>query len=153
MADFLSQAAQVLTVDGGRMTRPRRIILAVISASHQHLTADQILDQARRSDRRINLSTVYRTLAFLKAHSLIEPRYFDQDNHREVFEPAPSAEHYHFTCTQCGRVIEFQSAHIPALRRQLRAEFGAEVNHACVCLTGLCPACRSTQLADQQPGN
>ncbi len=142
MNDFLSQASQVLVIDGGRMTQPRRIILEVISSSHEHLTAEAILDQARRHDRRINLSTVYRTLAFLKAHGLIEPRYFDQNNHREVFEPAPSAEHYHFTCTHCGKVIEFQSRYIAALRRQLSAEFGAEVGHACVCLTGLCPDCQ-----------
>ena len=153
MADFLSQAAQVITGDGGRMTRPRRIILEVISSSRQHLTADEILDRARQSDRRINLSTVYRTLAFLKAHNLIEPRYFDQDNHREVFEPAPSAEHYHFTCTQCGHVIEFQSAHIPALRRQLHTEYGAEVKHACVCMTGVCPACRTAQPVEEPRGN
>lgn len=142
MNDFLAQASQVLTIDGGRMTQPRRIILEVISSSHEHLTADQILDRARQSDRRINLSTVYRTLAFLKAHNLIEPRYFDQDAHHEVFEAASSTEHYHFTCTQCGKVIEFQSRHVPALRRQLRDEFDAEVTHACVCLTGLCPICR-----------
>jgi Fur family transcriptional regulator, ferric uptake regulator len=145
MNDFLSQASQVLAIDGGRMTQPRRIILEVISSSQEHLTADQILDRSRQSDRRINLSTVYRTLAFLKAHQLIEPRYFDQDNHREVFEPAPKAEHYHFTCTHCGQVIEFQSRHVPALRRQLHDEFGAEVSHACVCLTGLCPTCREAR--------
>lgn len=153
MNDFLSQASHVLALDGGRMTQPRRIILEVISSSQQHLTAEGILDQARQSDRRINLSTVYRTLTFLKAHGLIEPRYFDQDNHREVFEPAPSTEHYHFTCTQCGQVIEFQSRHIPALRRQLRDEFGAEVNHTCVCVTGLCPDCRRARRSTQAKGS
>jgi Fe2+ or Zn2+ uptake regulation protein len=150
MINFVQQAKHLIASDGGRMTQPRRIILEVISSSHEHLTAEAILDRARRHDRRINLSTVYRTLAFLKAHGLIEPRYFDQDNHREVFEPAPSAEHYHFTCTQCGQVIEFQSRHIPALRRQLRDEFGAEVGHACVCLTGLCPDCRTAQQLDRK---
>ncbi len=142
MIDFVEQAKHLITNDGGRMTQPRRIILEVISSSQKHLTAEDILDQAQQSDRHINLSTVYRTLAFLKSHKLIEPRYFDQDNHREVFEPAPKAEHYHFTCTRCGQVIEFQSRHVPALRQQLRDEFGAEVNHACVCLTGLCPTCQ-----------
>ena len=150
MIDFVQQAKHLIANAGGRMTAPRRIILEVIASSQKHLTAEDILDRARQSDRRINLSTVYRTLTFLKSHQLIAPRYFDQDNHREVFEPAPNIEHYHFTCTHCGQVIEFQSRHVPALRRQLRDEFGAEVTHACVCLTGLCPACQAVAPNDRR---
>ena len=83
---------------------------------HEHLTADDIIARAQRRDRAVNPSTVYRTLAFLKTHGLIKSRYFDQDNHREVFEPTPNTEHYHFTCGRCGAVIEFDSPHIASLR-------------------------------------
>ena len=142
MSDFIRQARQAISAEGGRITGPRRIILEVIDNSRTHLTADQILARAQKRDRRINPSTVYRTLSLLKTHDLITARYYDQDNHREVFEPAPDAEHYHFTCSQCGAVIEFQSRHVPALRRQLQADFGVEVAHACLCLSGLCAECR-----------
>jgi Fe2+ or Zn2+ uptake regulation protein len=142
MVDFLQQAGQAIVEAGGRMTAPRRIILEVIEASHEHLTADQIVARAQRRDRRINPSTVYRTLSLLKAHDLIKSRYFDNDTHREVFEPLSTVEHYHFTCSGCGKVIEFQSKHVPALRQQLQSEFDVEVAHACLCLTGLCADCR-----------
>lgn len=141
MGQFVEQAQQAIATDGGRITGARRIILEVIDASREHLTADDIFAQARRRDRRINPSTVYRTLAFLKARGLIKARYYDQDNHREVFEPTPNTEHYHFTCTRCGAVIEFQSRHMPALRQQLQSEYGVEVARACLCLTGLCEKC------------
>lgn len=129
------------------MTTARRVILDVIAASHEHLTADDIVAKARRRDRAINPSTVYRTLAFLKEHGLIKSRYFDQDSHREVFEPTPTTEHYHFTCGRCGAVIEFESRHIAALRKQLLDEYGADTTRACLCLTGLCAECKS------RPGN
>ncbi len=125
------------------MTGARRVILEVINASREHLTADDIVAQAQRRDRRINPSTVYRTLSFLKAHSLIKARYYDQDNHREVFEPTPNTEHYHFTCVRCGAVIEFESRHVPALRQQLQHDWGVEVSRACLCVTGLCAKCRT----------
>ena len=141
MSQFVEQAQQAIAAVGGRMTSARQTILEVIDASREHLTADDIFAQARRRDRRINPSTVYRTLAFLKARGLIKARYYDQDNHREVFEPTPNAEHYHFTCTRCGAVIEFQSRHMPALRQQLQSEYGLEVVRACLCLTGLCEKC------------
>jgi Fe2+ or Zn2+ uptake regulation protein len=140
--EFVLQAEQAIAAGGGRMTTARRAILDVIAGSHEHLTAEDIIARAQRRDRAVNPSTVYRTLAFLKTHGLIKSRYFDQDNHREVFEPTPNTEHYHFTCGRCGAVIEFDSPHVTSLRRQLQAEFGVEVTRACLCLTGLCAECK-----------
>ena len=145
MNDFVEQARQAVAAHGGRMTSQRQIILDVIARSQQHLSAEDICARAQRIDRSISPSTVYRTLAFLKEHGLIKTRYYDQDNHREVYEPTPNTEHYHFTCTRCGRVVEFQSQHIPALRAQVQSEFGVEVMRACLCLTGLCAKCKGSQ--------
>ena len=141
MTQFVDQSRQALTAEGGRMTLQRQIILDVIDRSRQHLTADDIIARAQQLDRSLNPSTVYRTLALLKERGLIKSRYYDQDSHREVFEPTPKTEHYHFTCLRCNNVIEFESKHMPALRAQLHNEFGVEVQTACLCLTGLCEKC------------
>jgi Fur family ferric uptake transcriptional regulator len=143
MTQFVDQAKTAIAAEGGRMTNQRQIILDVIDRSRDHLTADDITARAQRLDRTINPSTVYRTLSLLKDRGLIEARYYDQDAHREVFEPTPNTEHYHFTCSRCGRVIEFESEHVPALRAQLQNEFGVEVRTACLCVTGLCEKCRA----------
>ncbi len=142
MTQFVNQARQAIATAGGRMTLQRQIILDVIDRSREHLTADDITGLAQRLDRNINPSTVYRTLTLLKERGLIESRYYDQDSHREVFEPTPNPEHYHFTCSRCDRVIEFESKHVLALRAQLQNELGVEVQTACLCLTGLCEKCR-----------
>ena len=145
MTQFVDQSRQALTAEGGRMTLQRQIILDVIDRSRQHLTADDIIARAQQLDRSLNPSTVYRTLALLKERGLIKSRYYDQDSHREVFEPTPKTEHYHFTCLRCNNVIEFESKHMSALRAQLQNEFGVEVQTACLCLTGLCEKCRGNQ--------
>ena len=142
MTQFVTQAKEVIAAEGGRMTNQRQIILDVIDHSGEHLTADDITVRAQRLDRTINPSTVYRTLTLLKERGLIKSQYYDQDSHREVFEPTPDTEHYHFTCSRCGKVIEFESKHVPALRAQLQKDFGVEVQAACLCLTGLCEKCK-----------
>jgi len=142
VTQFIDQAKAAIAAEGGRMTNQRQIILDVIAHSHEHLTADDVTARAQRLDRSINPSTVYRTLSLLKNRGLIKTRYYDQDSHREVFEPTSHSEHYHFTCSRCGQVIEFESKHVPALRAQLQNEYGVEVRTACLCLTGLCEKCR-----------
>ena len=145
MTQFVDQAKAAIATEGGRMTAQRQIILDVIARSHEHLTADDITARAQRLDRTINPSTVYRTLTLLKGRGLIKSRYYDQDTHREVFEPTPNTEHYHFTCMRCGKVIEFESKHVPALRTQLQDDYGVEVARACLCLTGLCEKCKGNK--------
>jgi Fur family ferric uptake transcriptional regulator len=145
VTQFIDQAKAAIAAEGGRMTNQRQIILYVIARSHEHLSADDITARAQRLDRAINPSTVYRTLSLLKERGLIKSRYYDQDTHREVFEPTANSEHYHFTCMRCGQVIEFESQHVPALRAQLQNEFGVEVRTACLCLTGLCEKCRGSK--------
>lgn len=142
MSQFFDQAKQAIVAEGGRMTGQRAIILDVIAASHDHLTADDITARAQRHDRSINPSTVYRTLTLLKERGLIKAQYYDQDNHREVFEPTPPTEHYHFTCTRCGKVIEFESKHVPALRAQVQSELGVDVTQIHLSVTGLCETCK-----------
>ncbi len=142
MTQFVTQAKAAIVAEGGRMTSQRQIILDVIDRSREHLTADDITARAQRLDRTINPSTVYRTLTLLKGRGLIKSRYYGQDSHREVFEPTPNTEHYHFTCSHCGRVVEFESKYVPALRAQLQNDYGVEVRTACLCLTGLCEKCR-----------
>ncbi len=141
MSQFAEQAKQAIAAEGGRMTDQRAIILDVIDASHEHLTADDITARARRHDRTINPSTVYRTLTLLKERGLIKTQYYDQDSHREVFEPTPQTEHYHFTCTRCGCVIEFESKHVQALRRQVQDECQVEVTKVNLSLSGVCDRC------------
>jgi Fe2+ or Zn2+ uptake regulation protein len=143
---FINQAKQAIAAEGGRMTGQRAIILDVIAASHEHLTADDITARAQRHDRTINPSTVYRTLALLKERGLIKTQYYDQDSHREVFEPTPPTEHYHFTCTRCGAVTEFQSKHVAALRAQVQNECGVEVAKVNLSLTGLCQHCKGNKV-------
>ena len=140
-AGAVQGAKDLLRAHGKRITSQRALLLQIIEESTEHLDAEALYRRAKRREPRINLTTVYRTLNLLKESGLIEPSYLTHDHHREQFEPKPDAEHYHFTCIQCGKVIEFESPLIEQLRREVRRKFGVEFTHGCLCFEGYCAEC------------
>ena len=137
----LRETQGLLRAKGKRITGQRALLLQVIQESKGHLDAEQLYRRARRQDPRLNLATVYRTLNLLKESNLIEQRYFARDHHREQFELKATSEHYHFTCIQCGSVIEFESPLIAQLRHDVKEKFGVEFTHGCLCFEGYCSKC------------
>ena len=135
------EAQGLLRAKGKRITGQRALLLQIIEESQVHLDARELYRIARRRDPDINLATVYRTLNLLKASGIIEPYYLTHDHRREQFESKPATEHCHFTCIQCGAVIEFESQLVERLRREVQARFGVELEHRSLCFEGYCAAC------------
>jgi Fe2+ or Zn2+ uptake regulation protein len=137
----LREAHGVLRASGKRITSQRALLLQIIQESGAHLDAEELYRRAKRRDPRLNLTTVYRALNLFKESRLIEPSYLTHDHRRERFESKPAAEHYHFTCRRCGKVIEFESPLIEQLRREVKLKFGVEFTHGCLCFEGYCADC------------
>ena len=102
---------ETLHTSGRRLTRQRRLVLRVLEESREHLDAERLYDLATSLDPNISLATVYRTLAILKEMGLVEEHRLGEGHAH--FEATRSTPHYHFTCTACGRVNEFD---VPAAR-------------------------------------
>ncbi len=135
------EAQGLLRAKGKRITGQRALLLELIEESQVHLDAKELYRRARRRDPGINLATVYRTLNLLKESGLVEPHYLTHDQRYEQFESKPATEHYHFTCVQCGAVIEFESPLVEQLRREVKAQFGVEFTHGTLYFEGYCAAC------------
>ncbi len=101
---------------GKRNTDQRRALVDHVFSRHEHFDADALLDDMPRKgeDGYVSRPTVYRALAeFVEAGLL---REFELDG-RKVYEhdygyPA----HDHLYCTECRKLIEFQSEEIAAIR-------------------------------------
>ena len=128
---------------GRRITSQRQIVLDVIENATEHLDAEGIFQKAREKDSKISLATVYRTLGVLKEMGLVDQNYVTRSHDREHYEPVGAPRHYHFTCLNCHRVIEFQSASVIQLMDLFQEELGVKVLHACMCLEGYCQDCVS----------
>lgn len=145
MADLAERMREALEEQGGRMTRQRRTILEVLQESDCHLTARQVFERAHRRDRRVTLSTVYRTLDLCKELGLVRSRRLDPEQGPEWFEPTEPEEHYHFICTRCGNVIEFQAPEINGLLQRLRGEMHVTPRRASISIYGLCRRCAQVE--------
>jgi Fur family transcriptional regulator, ferric uptake regulator len=133
-----------LTARGIRMTRQRRTILSVIETADRHLDAAQILRKARRQEPDVDRVTIYRTLALLKRHGLIdELDLMHLQGEKHFYERKTPREHLHMTCLRCGRVTEFESRLFDNLKKQVQTECRFHIVVTRMEIGGYCAQCRS----------
>ena len=132
-----------LAARGIRMTEQRRAIVSVIETAKKHLGAGQILRKAQRLDASVNRSTVYRTLALLKRHRLIdELDLMHLEGEAHYYERKFGQEHIHMACLRCGKITEFVSELFDSLKQQLERECRFNILVARLEIGGYCSDCR-----------
>jgi Fe2+ or Zn2+ uptake regulation protein len=134
---------RLIHAKGLRATRQRLLVLEELGKSQDHLDAVAIHQRVRAQDKRIGLATVYRTLALLKELGLIqEHRLGEEHSHYEITR---ETLHYHFACTQCGRVIEFEAPEVTEATIRLQSEEGVQINEIHLLVHGRCKTCQHNQ--------
>lgn len=112
---------------GVRITRPRKIILKILSETEDHPDAMEIFQRASAVDPSISLSTVYRTMKLLEGKGAIHRHAFEGGRAR--FEQAGGEHHDHLIDIETGDVIEFHSNRIEALQEEIANSLGYEIVH------------------------
>jgi Fur family ferric uptake transcriptional regulator len=112
---------------GVRITRPRKVILSILSEAGGHPDALEIFKRAVEIDSGISLSTVYRTMKLLEEAGAIHRHAFEGGPSR--FEPAGDAHHDHLIDLDTGDVIEFHSPRIEELQEEIARELGYDIVH------------------------
>lgn len=129
---------------GVRLTRQRRTVLSIIETANRHLDAGQILLKARKIQPEIDRVTVYRTIALLKRHGLVdELDLMHLEGEKHFYERKTPREHLHMTCLRCGKVAEFESRLFDKLKQQVESECRFHVVVARMEMGGYCAACRA----------
>lgn len=111
---------------GIRITRPRRIILDILSSTEDHPDAMEIFQRASAIDSGISLSTVYRTMKLLEGMGAIQRHAFEGGRAR--FEQA-AGHHDHLIDIDTGDVIEFHSKRIEELQDEIARSLGYDIVH------------------------
>lgn len=87
---------------GHRLTKARRLILAILWSSRRPLSASEILSRCSRRKIKVDKTTVYREIAFLKALEMVREVQFGEGQQR--YELTPEDHHHHIVCVRCRRV-------------------------------------------------
>ena len=107
---------------GMRMTDQRRVIARVIETSLDHPDVEELHRRAAAVDKRISISTVYRTVKLFEDSGIIERHDFRDGRSR--YETVSDDHHDHLIDLRTGRVVEFRSTDIEKLQQFVARELG-----------------------------
>lgn len=122
-----------------KRTRQREIVLDALLQSGGHVSSEELYHSIREQNPSLGFTTVYRALKLLVDAGLAEERHFDDGVARYEFE---HAHHDHLVCTECDRIIEFESEEIERLQNEIAKEHGFVMERHRHELYGLCAECQ-----------
>ena len=117
-----SRLERLCSERGMRMTEQRRIIARVLSKADDHPDVEEVHRRASSLDRRISLSTVYRTVRLFEDAGILERHEFGDGRAR--YEPVAKEHHDHLIDVDSGRVIEFRNEQLEKLQKLVAKELG-----------------------------
>lgn len=125
---------------GLRQSGRRDRVVHVFLAQKGHISAEELLAQVRKKDKRLGLTTVYRTLKLLTQSGLAVERKFNRQV--STFEPTRLGQHHdHLICLQCGRIMEFENKSIETLQEAVAKKHAFLITHHVLELYGYCGEC------------
>jgi Fur family ferric uptake transcriptional regulator len=140
-----SECLAALAAKGIRLTEPRLDVLEALAREPDDATAQQIHARLRAAGRTTGLATVYRTLAILSEHGLI-----DALTHRPgefCYRLCSAEHHHHLVCSSCHRVVELQGCDIDAWLAKVSSSHGFVATEHRLEVTGVCSTCRAAATA------
>src|SRR5271156_5517173 len=134
-----------LAARGVRITAQRRLLVGIIQDSPKHLDAARLLEIARERDGDIDRATVYRTIALLKGHGLIdELDLMHIEGEKHYYEAKTSRDHCHMACFRCGAIMEYVSSSFEKLKAEMAAQSGFQIRVVRLEVGGVCRRCRNS---------
>src|SRR5437773_4713082 len=121
-----------------RLTSQRQAIIDTVFDTQEHFTAEQLLDWARRRDQSVSRATVYRTLPLLTESGFVREMDFGKDY--KFYDPnyADHPRHSHIICSDCDKIVEFESRKIDKLENEISQRLGFQVKSQRLQITGTC---------------
>jgi Fur family ferric uptake transcriptional regulator len=141
MEDRQALLDKYMTERGLKTTRQRTLIMETFFESGGHQSVEEVWARVRKTDTRVSVATVYRTMKLLAESGLAHARNFGDGQTR--YEAAIGRHHHdHLICTKCLKIIEFENDRIEALQDVVARRHGFKVTSHKMELYGLCRECQ-----------
>ena len=120
------------------LTKAREVVVRVIRGANEHLTANEVFDDARQELPGISFATVYNSLRYLKDTGLIAEIRFGNGASRY---DRMTKRHDHAICTECGKLVDIEMEIPEAVLKRAAKESRFKPERLEFTLRGLCPDC------------
>jgi Fe2+ or Zn2+ uptake regulation protein len=134
---------------GGRLTEPRKEIVAVLVESESHKSADDIALRIREVNPKIHLTTVYRTLDTLEKLGVVSHVHL---GHGRAIYHLTDDSHYHLYCQECGSTTEIPPELFDKVTETIRSQWSFEPKFNHFAVIGTCASCAKTAIARDRTG-
>ena len=140
---WADRAQDVLAANKRHTGAARRAVLELLDAQTCALSAVEIEDLLRRSDRPVGRASIYRILDELERLRLVQKVLVGQTMSR--FEPVREnhEHHHHLVCDNCGTVIPFTDHELERAIQKLSRRVPMRVDEHEIVLHGACDDCSS----------
>jgi Fur family ferric uptake transcriptional regulator len=131
-----------LVAKGLRQGGARRAVVELLGEQDCCLTAQEILDRLRSSERRVGIASVYRILDLLTTEGYVQRIEVGSGTFR--YEPIQRSgdHHHHLVCDTCGKVEPFEDRALERALHRVEETSGYDVSLHDVVLHGSCGECR-----------
>ena len=147
----LQQAAapdltELLARRGIRPTSRRLQVLEALARERDDATARTIHGRLRRAGARVGLATVYRTLALLSEHGVVDALAHHPSE--TCYRLCGTEHHHHFVCSRCHRVVELGDCELDSWLANRAEAHGFLLSAHTLEVTGICAGCQSPSAGD-----
>lgn len=125
-------------IEGSGLTKQRQAVLQVIRESEEHLTANEVFEDARRVLPGISFATVYNSLRYLKQEGFIGEVRFGTGASRY---DRTLTRHDHAICNKCAKLVDIELPIPDGLLEEAALRSHFEPASIELTLRGLCPEC------------
>ena len=132
---------ELLEGKGVRPTRQRLRVLEELAAERDDATAQTLWQRLRGGDETIGLATVYRTLALLHEHGVVDA--LSHHGSERCYRLCADGHHHHLFCERCHRVVEIDQCTLGSWVDEVARRHGFVASDHHVEISGLCEDCRS----------
>lgn len=134
------------------VTHQREAVAAVVFASAEHLSVEEIEARLRKAGHRIGKATIYRTLDVLVRSRLVAEHNFGEGFKRYEHRLSREPLHEHLICLECGKVIEFHSWEVQEVQARITADHEFKAIRHKLEIYGLCRECQEAGIELTEDG-
>jgi len=124
-----------------KITKQRRTVLEIFLECKNHVSVEELYNVVLKTEPKIGLATVYRTLALLTKSGLALEMDFG-DGQKRYESSYKSVHHDHMVCTECGKILEFNHPLIEKYQEEVAMEKNFKITSHKLDLFGLCQDCK-----------
>ena len=124
-----------------KITKQRRTVLKIFLECNYHVSVEELYNIVLKTEPKIGLATVYRTLALLTKSGLALEMDFG-DGQKRYESSYKSVHHDHMVCTECGKILEFNHPLIEKYQEEVAMQKNFKITSHKLDLFGLCQDCK-----------